>query len=191
MSDESSINVPASTVRFVKVGRGRLALNHRPRRVDFSALRKMGCTHIVTLLREDEGATKISSLAREAGLAWIWVPVPNGKYPEGEVHERLAKALPELSAMLDKGNSLMIHCSAGIHRTGTVAYGLLRWRGLNRRQALKVIGKIREDTAEGMGEKRMRWGDELVQMNHKRGIPWISSTAAFVKRLLTRISRSR
>jgi protein tyrosine/serine phosphatase len=182
---------PASDIHFVKVGRGRLALTHRPGRATFPALGKMGCTHIVTLLREDEGANKVSSLTREAGLTWVWVPVPSGDYPTGEVHERLAKSIPELSALLDEGKSLLIHCSAGIHRTGTVAYGLLRWRGLNRARALKLIGQIRKDTAEGMGEKRMRWGDELAQMNHKRGIPWISSTAASVNRLLTRISRSR
>jgi predicted protein tyrosine phosphatase len=191
MSEESSIHVPASTVRFVKVGRGRLALNHRPRRVDFSALREMGCTHIVTLLREDEGAQAIGSLAREAGLAWVWVPVPNGKYPVGEVHERLVNALPELSALLDQGNSLMIHCSAGIHRTGTVAYGLLRWRGLNRKQALKVIRQIREDTAEGMGEKRMCWGDEFAGKNHTQESTWISSVIASVNHWLTRIFRPR
>jgi len=96
----------ASRVHFVRVGRGRLALYHRPRTVDLPALRKLGCTHVVTLL---------------------------------------------------------IHCSAGVHRTGTVAYGLLRWRGLSRKQALALISKTRSLTTEGMGEKRLRWGEEIAR----------------------------
>ena len=147
-------------IKFVKVGNGRLALSHRPRVADFQFLYEMGCTHIVTLLKESEGAQRYGDLTEKAGMEWIWLPVPNGKYPEGEVHERLIQALPKLSQLLDNGKSLLIHCSAGIHRTGTVAYALLRWRGLDKLQAMKIIIQVRKETGEGMLEKRMRWGDE-------------------------------
>ena len=149
-----------TTTKFVKVGNGRLALSHRPRVADFPFLYEMGCTHIVTLLKESEGAQRYGDLTEKAGMEWIWLPVPNGKYPEGEVHERLIQALPKLSQLLDNGKSLLIHCSAGIHRTGTVAYALLRWRGLDKLQAMKIIIQVRKETGEGMLEKRMRWGDE-------------------------------
>lgn len=146
--------------RFVKVGNGRLALNHRPGGRDFKILRELGCTHVVTLLKESEFAHQIGDHALNAGLEWFWLPVPNGNYPEGEVHERLLEAMPKLSRLLDEGNSLFIHCSAGIHRTGTVAYALLRWRGMEREEAMSLIGETRRETAEGMMEKRRRWGDE-------------------------------
>lgn len=131
---------------FVKIGNGRLALNHRPGGSDFALLRELGCTHVVTLLKESEFAGRIGNQTRKASLEWIWLPVPNGKYPEGEVHDRLLAALPVLSQLLDEGKSLLIHCSAGIHRTGMVAYGLLRWRGMGREEALETIGKIRKET---------------------------------------------
>jgi protein-tyrosine phosphatase len=99
-------------------------------------------------------------------MEWIWLPVPNGKYPEAEVHERLLQAIPELSKLLDDGKSILIHCSAGVHRTGMVAYGLLRWRGLDQDAAIKIICQTRPGTAEGMMEKRMRWGDELARLRH-------------------------
>ncbi len=126
-------------------------------------LRELGCTHIVTLLKEKEGAQHICRMAENHELTWVWVPVPNGDYPVGEVHQRLIEALPHLSQLLDEGASLLIHCSAGIHRTGTVTYGLLRWRGVSQEDALKLIGQMRKVTLEEMGEKRLRWGDKIAQ----------------------------
>src|SRR5215210_4797629 len=143
------------SINFRKVGRGRLALFHRPKNTDFPALHEMGCTHVITLLKESEGAERYGKMTKDAGMEWVWLPVPNGKYPEGDVHERLLQAMPGLSKLLDDGSSILIHCSAGIHRTGTVAYGLLRWRGMNRKQAMNIINRTRAETAEGMLEKRM------------------------------------
>jgi hypothetical protein len=70
-----------STLNFVKVGNGWLALHHRPRGMDFPMLREMGCTHVVTLLKDSEGAQRYGELAGKAGLDWFWLPIPNGKYP--------------------------------------------------------------------------------------------------------------
>jgi protein-tyrosine phosphatase len=179
-----------ATYNFVKVGNGRLALYHRPRGVDFSHLYKIGCTHVVTLLKESEHAEKYGNMTKNAGLNWIWLPIPNGNYPEGEVHERLVHAMPQLSQLLDNGSSLLIHCSAGIHRTGTVAYGLLRWRGIGRNEAMRIIGTIRKETAEGMMEKRMRWGDENARLIVKQDKTWAHSVKEFVNRLTTKLFRS-
>lgn len=167
---------------FVKVGNGRLALNHRPGSRDFAILRQLGCTHVVTLLKESESAKIVEVNTHSAGLEWIWLPVPNGNYPEGEVHQRLLDAMPKLSRLLDEGKSLFVHCSAGIHRTGTVAYGLLRWRGMEPEEAMQVIHSIRPITAEGMLEKRMRWGDENV----RQVVPSRSSWVDFLKRFFKR-----
>ena len=182
---------PPSTIHFVRVGKGRLALLHRPRQADFTNLPKIGCTHMVTLLKESEGAVQIGEMATNAGLSWVWLPIPNGKYPQGEVHERLARAMPELSHLLDEGNSLLIHCSAGIHRTGTIAYGLLRWRGMERKKALRVIRRTREETYKGVGEKRLRWGDDIAREAHAEEAPWIHSIKKSVNRLVTTIFRTR
>jgi predicted protein tyrosine phosphatase len=181
----------ASKYNFVKVGNGRLALYHRPRGVDFSHLRKIGCTHVVTLLKESEQAEKYGNMTKNAGLNWIWLPVPNGNHPEGEVHERLVQAMPQLSQLLDEGKSLMIHCSAGVHRTGTVAYGLLRWRGIERNEAMRIIGRIRKETADGMMEKRRRWGDENAGPIVQQEKTWAHSVKEFLNQLTTKLFRLR
>jgi protein-tyrosine phosphatase len=178
-------------VRFVHVGKGRLALFHRPRNEDFAFLHEMGCTHVVTLLKDSEGAERYGNLTKAAGMEWVWLPVPNGKYPERDVHERMLEAMPVLSGLLDNGNSILIHCSAGIHRTGMVAYALLRWRGLDRKQTMRIIGLTRRETADGMMEKRMRWGDENASPARPQDIIWVHSVREFVNQLKMKLSRSR
>jgi protein-tyrosine phosphatase len=178
-------------INFVQVGNGRIALYHRPKNTDFPLLRETGCTHIVTLLKESEGAEKYGALAKEAGLEWFWLSVPNGKYPQGEIHERLISAMPTLSKLLDGGKSLIIHCSAGIHRTGMVAYGLLRWHGIDSAKAMTLIHKMRRETAEGMMEKRRQWGDDNTREPHIQETPWINSVKEFVNHLRTKLFKSR
>jgi protein-tyrosine phosphatase len=172
-----------SDLHFVKVGNGRMALNHRPRGAGFPMLRELGCTHVVTLLKESEGAQSIGRMTQNAGLTWVWVPVPNGNHPEGEVHRCLMEALPHLSQLLDEGASLFVHCSAGIHRTGTVAYGLLRWRGVTREDALKLIAQMRTVTHDEMGNKRLRWGDEIARDLPEKRTSWIHSVREFITQL--------
>ena len=183
---------PASEIRFVKVGKGRIALYHRPRHDTFTTARRMGCTHVVTLLKDIEFAERYGEQAKTAGLEWFWLPVPNGKYPDGEVNERLLQAMPELSRLLDEGKSLIIHCSAGIHRTGTVAYGLLRWRGVTSERAMQIIAASRKETAEGMMAKRMKWGDDNARPPAQpQDAPWITSVKEFARRLRTRLFKPR
>jgi protein-tyrosine phosphatase len=182
----SEIKSP-STIQFVKVGKGRLALYHRPRHDTFELARREGCTHVVTLLKDTEFAERYGEQAKNAGLEWYWLPVPNGKYPEGEVHKRLIAAMPELSHLLDEGKSLLIHCSAGIHRTGTVAYGLLRWRGIPSERATQIIRASRVETAEGMMDKRKVWGDKIANSDVPQESIWITSVKEFASQLKTRL----
>jgi protein-tyrosine phosphatase len=178
-------------INFEQVGNGRLALFHRPKRTDVPTLFTLGCTHVITLLKESEGAERYGNWTRESGMEWIWLPVPNGKYPDANVRHLLLEAMPKLSWLLDHGNSLLIHCSAGIHRTGMVAYGLLRWRGLDRSQAMQLIDSIRRETAEGMMEKRMRWGDEIARSADSQDLLWYFSAREYVNRLIIRLFRPR
>jgi protein-tyrosine phosphatase len=149
-------------IRWTPVGAGRLALWHRPARRDLAALRDAGVTHLVTLLSDREGARAIGEQAKAVRLNWVWLPLQGATEPEADVRPTLDEGLANLSHLLDAGRSLLIHCSAGIHRTGMFAYALLRRRGLSRNNALATIEQARPHTREGLKEHHLRWGDEVA-----------------------------
>ena len=144
---------------WVAVGNGRLGLYHRLKRMGLTDLKAAGCDVVVTLLSAREGAENIGAHVQEAGIAWLWLPLENGRLPRGEAHERLMAAVPDLSAHLDQGQTILIHCSAGIHRTGMLAYGLLRWRGLDDAEAMRLIAQVRRFTAEGLTPVQKKWAE--------------------------------
>jgi protein-tyrosine phosphatase len=148
--------------RWAEVGAGRLALTHRPRLRAIPYFPKTRCDRVVTLLSEREGAEQIGALVREAGMAWSWIPLPGGRPPEGRVSERARAGVRELSDRLDAGESILLHCSAGIHRTGMMAYALFRGRGSPPAEALARVELLRPVTAQGLSSEQLRWGDQAA-----------------------------
>ena len=57
----------------------------------------------------------------------------------------------------------VLHCAAGIHRTGTLGYTLLRLGGLGASEAFEGLRTMREETHKGVGDWRIKLAeDELV-----------------------------
>jgi hypothetical protein len=152
-----------SDPKLIPVGGGRLALTHRPRRKDVAGLPALGVTHVVTLLAEREGAKDIGEAVRGAGLTWIWCPLDNGQPPGTQRTAELRPVLAELAALVAGGAGVLIHCSAGIHRTGMFGYALLRQFGLDPVTARATLAELRVVTAECVGDDRLAWADALAQ----------------------------
>lgn len=153
---------------WVSVGNGRLTLWHRPGAKAVPELRAFGCDCVVTLLSAREGAPVVGELVEQAGIEWVWLPLENGQPPRGAVSEAVLAALPAIAARLDGGHSILIHCSAGIHRTGMVAFALLRWHGYSEEEALAAIGEMRAHTGAGVQRKQIDWGNLTVVPSRSR-----------------------
>lgn len=148
---------------WIPVGAGRLALWHRPRRQYLRDMAAQGADLVVvTLLHAGEGAKDLGRFIQQIGLGWFWLPLSSARPPEGAESDRVVAALPVLSAYLDAGRALLLHCSAGLHRTGMVAYALLRWRGYTAEQALEAIAQSRPLTRAELTPERMAWGERVV-----------------------------
>jgi len=115
------------TFKWVKIGHGYIAIGHIPGgRISFSSLKKAGTTTVITLLLEHEGAIQIGEKFNKLGIKWIGFPFSasnphSGKKKIGEVLELFGK----IHHLLENGNRIFMHCSAGIHRTGMITFGLL------------------------------------------------------------------
>ena len=155
-------NAPVCTCQWVAIGRGRLTLWHRPGARAVAALKSFGCDCVLTLLSAREHAADIGQWVEEAGIEWLWLPLENGQPPQGAAAASILAALPRLSQMLEDGRSIFIHCAAGIHRTGMVAYALLRWRGFDEDAALALITQMRAHTGAGLQKKQINWGNRAI-----------------------------
>jgi protein-tyrosine phosphatase len=158
----------ADAIVWVPVGAGRLALWHRPGRKAIPALAATGCQVVVTLLSEREGAPAIGRDVERAGVRWIWLPLETGTPAQLGLRLPVPACLEQVSGVLDEGRSVLVHCSAGIHRTGMFAYALLRARGLDRAAALDAIAATRAHTREGLVEEQIAWAEAMAAMPRPR-----------------------
>lgn len=80
------------------------------------------------------------------------------------LRNRVAKLVEMLQTQSEVA---VIHCAAGIHRTGTLAYTLIRLIGENspsKDEAFLALKGVREDTWKGVGEWRIDIAEKyLVQ----------------------------
>jgi len=147
---------------WVNVGNGRLSVRGRPGRRFWETAAKGGITRLVTLLSEREGAKGIGFQAVALGLQWTWIPSEHAKEADFADSQTLKVELPRLAAALIGGESIVVHCAAGIHRTGTVAYTLLRLSGLDQVDTRRLLAEMRVETANGVTDERLTWADRLV-----------------------------
>ncbi len=64
--------------------------------------------------------------------------------------------------MLDNEETVLIHCAAGIHRTGVFTYTLLRMDGKGQKEAYDSLKLAREDTHRGVGDWRIKLAEDYL-----------------------------
>ena len=141
---------------------GKISIGHKPgSKISYKVLKNVGVNTVVTLLNLNEGADLIGAAAKKEGLEWIWFPFSASNPPQGKELDKVNQLFGQLMFVLEAGHQIYIHCSAGIHRTGMVTYGFLRYLGKDRPTALQFLSDVRKVTFEQVGEERLIWGDEF------------------------------
>jgi protein-tyrosine phosphatase len=77
--------------------------------------------------------------ARPGGRA-IWFPIPDLHAPSPE---RVRPLVAELGARVAAGESVLVHCGAGVGRAGTIAAALLLSLGVDLASALRQVADAR------------------------------------------------
>lgn len=138
-----------------------LFLGPRPGRKSLAKLKGLNLTHCCTLLSEREDGKAIERICGKIGCAWVWMPLDGGHLDTlrnadlEELFGPLAQALRDVPEP-----RLYLHCSAGIHRTGFVAYILLRILGAAPDEARSRLAGLREVTEDQIGDDRIALAEE-------------------------------
>lgn len=153
-------------VNWVQVGNGFLAIGHKPGgKISFEGLKNEGTSAVLTLLNENEGAAQIGKQLHAVNIEWIWFPFSASRPHDGESIAQVYNLYSGLSSQVDSGNKIYIHCSAGIHRTGMITYGFLRFLGKGKTEAFGMLQSLRAVTASQVGEDRLLWADQFDSTN--------------------------
>ena len=146
----------------MKLKRYDLHVGPRPGKKSRAMLEALKPSHILTLLAVREQVRPIEKIAGDIGAEWRHFPIDGGKL---DALERVSlRELFDLISNIETTSErarIYLHCSAGIHRTGFIAYILLRRDGLTRDEALSALKTEREVTFEQVGMERIDFAEEI------------------------------
>ena len=119
-------------------------------------LKLLGVDGMVSLLERPEqyelGLAQQADCCQAHGLSYLNFPIPDRGLPITIKAVALAK---QLYAEISTGKHLVIHCRAGIGRTGIIAGAVLVASGLDPQLALTRISQARGVTVPDTDEQRM------------------------------------
>jgi hypothetical protein len=139
---------------------GRLSLWHFPAKAHLVDAAASGCNAIVTLqgVSEDPNIHTIIPLTcKETGMEWIQLDWWKNYYQHAGAPgaSAIVKLIDEICERVRNGKSVLLHCAAGVHRTGMCVYGVLRRLGLSKEDTLEFIKQLRMTTYEHCGMQRI------------------------------------
>lgn len=144
---------------------GQLALYHYPAKKHAIVAKNAGCIAIVTLQDSKEDAKKkVKSFCEKLDMEWIQIDFWGCFYKEAK-YPQLIVTLQKVKHLLEEGLKVMVHCAAGIHRTGMFAFALLRMIGHDYEFSYNYLRTLRPSTREHVGEDRIKRTELFLKRN--------------------------
>ena len=164
-------------------GGGRIGLVHCPGRSrtdaagrmttrdldeDLAAIEAWGASVLVSLVEAAEferlGAGELPATVKQRSFAWLHAPIPDMQAPPVDAVATLTHHAPELIAALQRGERIVIHCAAGLGRSGSIAAWLLVEMGAEPQAAIDDVRRARPGAIETAAQERfVHFGSRLAK----------------------------
>ena len=119
---------------------------------DLQQIKEFGATTVLTLVSTAElarmGVPQLPQAVVDAGLHWAHVPIPDFEPPNALSMRAWQTQIPQVQAALARQEKVVVHCAAGLGRTGTVAAMLLALQGVPRDEAMVRVRQVRPGAIE-------------------------------------------
>jgi protein-tyrosine phosphatase len=149
-------------INLINMLKGKLAISGRPGINKIKELKNIDI--IVSLLKHKEkDVLELGEEIQANGIVWIWFPLAASNLPKTEdMKIKVIKLYAKLKMELENQKTIMIHCAAGVHRTGAFTNGLLRFCGFSKEKSKLLIKEMREVTAREAFAKHWNWSEQLI-----------------------------
>ena len=135
---------PCPGIRIESARRGNVQKNMRR---DLIACREWGASGIVTLNEPDEldglGVGDLGGHIMDTGFWWRQLPIADFDVPDTSFEDSWSVEGKQLAASLIAGERVILHCLAGLGRTGMIAARLLVDMGMSPQLAVAEVRKVR------------------------------------------------
>ena len=124
----------------------------RDLQADATRLHAEGVAHVVSLIEEDEGrglgVADLGQAIEATGMTWERFPIRDTSVPSDTDRPDFEDLLDRISAALDDGAHVVVHCRGGLGRAGTVAASVLVRRGMAPDAAMARVRAARPGAIE-------------------------------------------
>jgi protein-tyrosine phosphatase len=118
-------------------------------REDLAAIAGVHAAKVLVTLLERMEVAEVGDLAREARrarLRWIHFPIADGWVPSDEA--AAGRLVGRILRALERGHDVVVHCWAGMGRTGMIGACCLVARGMPPEEAIAVVRATRDGTIQ-------------------------------------------
>ncbi len=125
---------------------------------DIAAARAWKAGLVVSLLASAElealGIRGLGQAVRDAGMEWRHLPIHDFGTPDAAAMQQWQTLAPLIQGMLDIGEQVLLHCRAGLGRSGTMAALILIERGMSPEAAITTVRSVRPGAIETAAQEQ-------------------------------------